>query len=146
MKNLQEATERICDLKGSILALDTLVTALAYALPTEVRAELLSRLETHAEVARTVLLQAEISETTLAAFERDVGRAGNIVRASLRQAAPVPPLSSPSSPKENTMPKGQRSSKEAKKPKKDQSSTKPLSPVAALPTKVTVVPDRSKKK
>jgi len=44
------------------------------------------------------------------------------------------------------MPKGQRSSKEAKKPKKDQSASKPLSPAAVMPTKVTVVPDRSKKK
>lgn len=143
MKNLQEATERICDLKGSILALDTLVTALAYALPPEVRDELLNRLEAHAEVARTVLLQAEISDHTLFAFERDLGRAVNIVRASQRQ---TPPLTSPPSPQENTMPKGQRSSKEAKKPKKDQSASKPLSPAAVMPTKVTVVPDRSKKK
>jgi len=143
MKNLQEATERICDLKGSILALDTLVTALAYALPPDVRSELLNRLETHAEVARTVLLQAEISDHTLSAFERDLGRAMNIVRASQRQ---IPPPTSPPSPQENTMPKGQRSSKEVKKPKKDQSASKPLSPAAVMPTKVTVVPDRSKKK
>jgi hypothetical protein len=48
--------------------------------------------------------------------------------------------------KETIMPKGQRSSKEAKKPKKDQSPTKPLSPGAVMPTVTTVVPDRSKKK
>lgn len=44
------------------------------------------------------------------------------------------------------MPKGQRSGKEAKKPKKDQSPSKPISTDALMPTKVTVVPDRSKKK
>jgi hypothetical protein len=44
------------------------------------------------------------------------------------------------------MAKGQqRSTKEAKKPKKD-SSPKPVSPGAVMPTVVTVVPDRSKKK
>jgi hypothetical protein len=45
------------------------------------------------------------------------------------------------------MAKGQqRSTKEAKKPKKDQSPAKPLSTGAVTPTVVTVVPDRSKKK
>jgi membrane carboxypeptidase/penicillin-binding protein PbpC len=84
MKNLQEATERICDLKGSVLALDALVSALVYILPQEARAELLQRFDAHAEVARTVLLQAEISEHTISAFERDVTRAHNIVNASMR--------------------------------------------------------------
>ncbi len=40
----------------------------------------------------------------------------------------------------------QRSSKEAKKPKKDTGTAKPLSPGAVTPTIVTVVPERSKKK
>jgi hypothetical protein len=44
------------------------------------------------------------------------------------------------------MPKGQRSSKEAKKPKKDSGPSKPVSSDAPMPTKVTVVPERSKKK
>ncbi|WP_290673015.1 hypothetical protein [Aquabacterium sp.] len=44
------------------------------------------------------------------------------------------------------MPKGQRNGKEAKKPKKDSSPSKPMSPDAVSPTKVTVVPERSKKK
>lgn len=42
--------------------------------------------------------------------------------------------------------KGQRSSKEAKKPKKDSAPSKPVSADAVMPTKVTVVADRSKKK
>jgi hypothetical protein len=39
MKNLQEATERICDLKGSLVALDALVTALLDQMPDEARAD-----------------------------------------------------------------------------------------------------------
>ena len=49
-------------------------------------------------------------------------------------------------PPETTMPKGQRSSKEAKKPKKDTSPPKPMSLDPVRPTVTTVVPDRSKKK
>ena len=40
----------------------------------------------------------------------------------------------------------QRSTKEAKKPKKDDSTAKPLSPGAVTATITTVVPERSKKK
>jgi hypothetical protein len=48
---------------------------------------------------------------------------------------------------EQTMAKGQqRSTKEAKKPKKDSGPTKTVSPFAVTPTVTTVVPDRSKKK
>ncbi|WP_293996983.1 hypothetical protein [Sphaerotilus sp.] len=47
---------------------------------------------------------------------------------------------------EITMPKGQRSSKEVKKPKKDTSPPKPMSLDPVRPTVTTVVPDRSKKK
>ena len=74
MKDLQEATERICELKGSLIALDTLVTALLHALPDEVQASVLQRFAVHAEVARTVLLHAAISEHSLSAFEHDVRR------------------------------------------------------------------------
>ena len=45
------------------------------------------------------------------------------------------------------MPKGQqRSNKESKKPKKDTSPPKPLSPGAVMPTITTVIPERGKKK
>lgn len=45
------------------------------------------------------------------------------------------------------MPKGQqRSNKEAKKPKKDAGTAKPLSPGVVMPTIVTQVPERGKKK
>ena len=74
MKNLQEATERICELKGNLIALDALVSALLQALPAEARRELLRTFTGHAEMARTVLLNTPTSEHTLNAFERDVKR------------------------------------------------------------------------
>lgn len=44
------------------------------------------------------------------------------------------------------MAKGQqRTNKETKKPRKDTSGPKPISPSAVVPTKVTVVPERGKK-
>ena len=79
MKNLQEATERICELKGSLVAMDALVTALIHVMPREMRAELLSTFEGHAEVARTALLHAPISEYSIAAFERDVRRTNALI-------------------------------------------------------------------
>jgi hypothetical protein len=74
MKNLQEATENICDLKGSLVALDALVTALLEEVQPELRDRVARSFAGHAEVARTVLLHTPISEITVRAFERDVGR------------------------------------------------------------------------
>jgi hypothetical protein len=74
MRNLQEATERICQLKGSLVALDALVPALIEALPPSARQSVLVSFEARAEAARTVLLHADISDVVLATFERDVER------------------------------------------------------------------------
>ena len=79
MKNLQEATERICDLKGSLVAMDALMAALIRVLPAGQRAELRSAFEDNAEVARTVMLHASISELSIAAFERDVERTTTLI-------------------------------------------------------------------
>jgi hypothetical protein len=97
MKNLQEATERICDLKGSLVALDALMAAVLHALPQEQRVGLLQRFEGHTEVARTVMLHAAISEHTLQAFERDVKRLVLLISGNppplgpVSDAAPVDP-------------------------------------------------------
>ncbi|MFT3802422.1 MAG: serine protease [Burkholderiaceae bacterium] len=85
MKNLQEATERICELKGSLVALDALLPALIKALPASVDARLLDSFEAHAEAARTIMLHTDISELVLTTFERDVARnravlLGSVVR------------------------------------------------------------------
>lgn len=74
MKNLQEATERICELKGSQIALDALLPALIDALPAATRARLAALFDAHAEAARTTMLYADISDFVLASFERDVAR------------------------------------------------------------------------
>ena len=74
MNNLQEATERICELKGSLIALDALLPALIEAAPSMARPGLLQSFEAHAEAARTIMLHADISDVVLAAFERDVAR------------------------------------------------------------------------
>ena len=85
MKNLQEATERICELKGSLVALDALLPALFDILAADDRARLATVFETRAEAARTVMLNADISDLVLSGFERDVGR----YRLLLRDALPA---------------------------------------------------------
>jgi hypothetical protein len=79
MKNLQEATERICELKGSVMALDALLTALLQQLPPAARQALKATFDGHTEIARTVLLHAPISDHTIAAFERDVARMATLI-------------------------------------------------------------------
>lgn len=81
MKNLQEATERICELKGSLVALDALVPALVDTLPPPARARSMASFDAHAEAARTVMLHADVSEVVLATFERDVARNRAILQA-----------------------------------------------------------------
>jgi hypothetical protein len=79
MKTLQDATERICELKGNLVALDTLIAALLQCVPVEGRDKLLNAFEANAELARTVLLHSPISEHTLSAFERDVERTSALI-------------------------------------------------------------------
>lgn len=82
MKNLQEATERICELKGSLVALDALMPAVIQALAGPTRTRLMDSFEAHAEAARTVLLYADVSDVVLATFERDVARNRAVVLGS----------------------------------------------------------------
>lgn len=74
MKSLSEATERICERKGSVLCIHAVLAALIEDMAPAQRARVAALLDTHAEVARTVLLNAPISEHTLAAFEREIAR------------------------------------------------------------------------
>jgi len=91
MNNLQEATERICELKGNLVALDALASALLHVLPAAMRGELAHTLEGHAEVARTLMLHAAISDHTIAAFERDVNRLARLIAAGADAGAAAPP-------------------------------------------------------
>jgi hypothetical protein len=76
VNNLQEATEKICELKGGLLALDAVVTTLITALPDAQRAEMAETFERYTEVARAMLLNAPISEHTISSYEHDVKRFG----------------------------------------------------------------------
>ena len=89
MKNLQDATERICELKGSQVALDVLVPAVIKALPASTRARVRASFDAHAEAARTVMLHADISELALATFERDVARNRAILDEANRSEPPA---------------------------------------------------------
>jgi hypothetical protein len=81
MKNLQEATERICELKGDIVALDALCGTLMQLLPPPMLARFAQAFGTGAEIARTTMLNAAISELSIAAFERGVARTTSLVQA-----------------------------------------------------------------
>jgi hypothetical protein len=87
VKNLQEATERICDLKGSVLALDVLMTAILDGMSPEQRAALATRFAVNAEVARTVLLHEAISDQTLVGFERDARRIDHLIQAGKAESS-----------------------------------------------------------
>ena len=88
MRNLQEATERICELKGSLVAFDAMVSALLRHLPPDERQVLMRNFGESAEVARTVLLHTTISEVTVAAFERDVARMTVLLEPDAQPEAP----------------------------------------------------------
>ena len=79
MNNLQETTERVCELKGNLVALDAFAGALLEQLPPESRVRFLRTFEGYAEAARTSMLHAAISEHTITAFEHDVDRVRALV-------------------------------------------------------------------
>ncbi|HEY0296284.1 MAG TPA: serine protease [Bordetella sp.] len=91
MKNLDEATERICELKGSLVAMDALLPALLEALPSSVHDALTRSFEAHAEAARTVMLNADISDHVLAAFERDIARTQAVLAGIVSADSPPDP-------------------------------------------------------
>ena len=86
MNNLQETTERVCELKGQLVALDAFAGALLQQLPGEARARFLRTYEAYAEMARTSMLNAAISEHAIAAFELDVERTRSLVGLLERQS------------------------------------------------------------
>ncbi len=81
MNNLQDATEKICELKGGLLALDAVVTALITTLPAAQRAEVTEAFAGATEMARAMLLNAPISEHTISAYEHEVRRFGSLMAA-----------------------------------------------------------------
>jgi len=74
MRSLHDATERICELKGDLIAQDVLTTSLLLTLSPDASARFLRQFERASETARVVLVNAPISEHTLNAFERGIQR------------------------------------------------------------------------
>jgi S1-C subfamily serine protease len=96
MNNLQEATERICELKGSVLTQDVLTCAIVHTLPAQSRLELAPLFAKLSEAARTVLLNTPVGELVISSFEREVQRANalvaSVVPAASTAEAPLPNL------------------------------------------------------
>ena len=89
MKTLQDASERILELKGSLIAIDALLPALLEALPVASHGQLLRSFEAHAEAARTAMHHACLSEPVIAAFKREIA----CMRAVLAGTTPAAPRS-----------------------------------------------------
>ncbi|MDR7335646.1 trypsin-like peptidase domain-containing protein [Roseateles asaccharophilus] len=90
MKNLQEATERICELKGSLVAFDALMPAVIDTLSATALARLMASFDAHAEAARTVMLHSDMSDMVLNTFEREIARNRALLQRS-QQPVPRPP-------------------------------------------------------
>ena len=85
MENLQQATEKICDLKGNVLVLEAFISALIRVLPTKTLQALETTFLSESEALKIDLLHAEISEHTVSAAERDIQRLSTILRKRLDQ-------------------------------------------------------------
>lgn len=81
MKNLQEATENICRLKGNALALETLLMAVCETLSADQRRQVARSMAQQAEAGQSVLLASAVSEHLVAAYEADVRRLSARVQA-----------------------------------------------------------------
>ncbi len=90
MNNLQDATERICELKGSVVTLDVLACAILRALPAESKQDLLPLFAQHAEAARTALLNIPVGESVISSFENEVARMGTLVAGISAPATTAP--------------------------------------------------------
>ncbi len=89
MKDLQEITERICELKGNLIAIDALMTAITQSMSAEDRARLATVFSRNTEVTRALLLHAEISDISIAAFEHDAARMQALLQLTGEADAPA---------------------------------------------------------
>ncbi|SEN72259.1 hypothetical protein SAMN05216404_106190 [Nitrosospira multiformis] len=70
METLQDATVKICELKGENLALCSLLACLVKALPSHVQQSLPSAFEKELETARVVCMNSVVSEHVSVGLER----------------------------------------------------------------------------
>jgi len=85
MKDLDDAMQQICDLKGSLMAADAFMAALIQVLPPDVLSQLQTVYKEEAEHLQTVLLNASTSEHTISGAERDIQRLSTRLQAQLDQ-------------------------------------------------------------
>lgn len=79
MTDLPDATEKICQLKGSLLSMQVFIAALAEVLPSDARSMLAEAFREGSEAQRTALLNAIVSEHVLASFELETQRTSAIL-------------------------------------------------------------------
>lgn len=79
MNDLQQATERICELKGSMMALDAVCSALVQQLAPPARERFRATFAAWAEIAHAAMLNAEISDHSIEAFAHDTARIGTLI-------------------------------------------------------------------
>lgn len=72
MKTLNEATQRICDLKGDSLALTCAINAVFRMLTPDQASAVLQQLQDETEICRNMLLHAPASDRVLQRFEHVV--------------------------------------------------------------------------
>lgn len=74
MDTVDDVAKKVCELKGSLLAVECMLQAMALTLPESHRATVRQQLQCETEACRVALLGALISEHTLAQFELDAQR------------------------------------------------------------------------
>lgn len=71
--------EQICELQGSLLAIECFMNAMAEALPVETRQVVRAFYASETEAFRAALMASTAPEATVSAFERDVQRAAGVL-------------------------------------------------------------------
>ena len=84
MENLQQATEKICELYGTVLSLRTLMAALIQVLPPDALPPLASQFDRDIENLKAELLGTRISEHVIDACERDSQLLSAMIAARIR--------------------------------------------------------------
>ena len=81
MRNLQEATEQICQIKGECIALQVAFDALIRTLPPSLIPELLTQHSQATEIARVTLLNSDRNgEHVISGFELHVQNMSSNIR------------------------------------------------------------------
>ncbi|MCA8213701.1 hypothetical protein LGN20_07265 [Burkholderia cepacia] len=81
MKDLQEATEKICELKGENMALLAVVDALLRSMPQDQLDRFIAAHTEASEVGRVTLLNSDrVGESVVSSFDRHTQNFANLAR------------------------------------------------------------------